>query len=172
MPDLPTRPLTDAEHRSISSQMLALREHFSVWSPDHEQEHDLLSFAYYEGVTEPAELLRASAPLALGESLVARHGCEWAMVRAGREWHFGVRHHLLDEPIDLMTLEDGSWNRGEYDKSPAPGERTNDSYDLIVLVLEWKRLFGRDDQIPDGTMEEIELQYNRRRVFGRRLDLP
>jgi hypothetical protein len=94
-----------------------LQEHFHQW-PHGGREHDLVAFAYYEGCGGTAccgEILAEAAPLALGKELVANHGFRWAMIASGDTWRYGVVHPALDGPIDLVSLEDGSWNDEEYD---------------------------------------------------------
>jgi hypothetical protein len=54
------------------------------------------------------------------------------MIRSGRSWKCGVEHPTLDRPIDLNALEDGSWNREEYDQPPCPGKMTHDSPETTV----------------------------------------
>ena len=94
-----------------------------------------MAFAYYEGCGGTAccgEILAEAAPLALGKELVANHGFGWAMIASGDTWRYGVVHPALDGPIDLVLLEDGSWNDEEYDLPPSPGKRTHDSLETIV----------------------------------------
>jgi hypothetical protein len=94
-----------------------------------------VAFAFYErcGGTECCgAILAEAAPLALGKELVARHGFRWVMVTSGQSRRYGVTHPALDRPIDLASLEDGSWNDEEYDQPPVPGRMTHDSLETIV----------------------------------------
>jgi hypothetical protein len=130
------RSLIPAEKALVTRVLRRLREHFHAWPclPGHE--HDLAGFAYYEGCGHRWECCRAilaeAAPLALGRELVTKHGFRWVMVRSGRSWRYGVEHPALDRPIDLRSLEDGSWNEEEYDQPPCPGKMTHDSLEAIV----------------------------------------
>jgi hypothetical protein len=63
---------------------------------------------------------------------VANHGFRWAIVRSGRTWRYAVAHPALDRPIDLASLEDGSWNEEEYDQPPCPGRMTLESLPTII----------------------------------------
>ncbi len=118
-----------------------LREHFPKEWPGciEGHEHDLMGFAYYEGCGHRweccRELLAEAAPFALGQALVADHGFRWVMIRSGRSWRHGVEHPALGRPIDLASLEDGSWNEEEYDQPPCPGRMTLDSLETIVRKL-------------------------------------
>lgn len=56
------------------------------------------------------------------------------MLAAEESWRYGVAHSALDRPLDLLSLENGSWNGEEYasDGAPYPGKITLDSLDTIV----------------------------------------
>jgi hypothetical protein len=136
---LSTRDLAPSEEAFIAGVLRRLREHFHEWcGPAAEgHEHDLVAFAFYEGCggsEHCGEILAEAAPIALGRELVARHGFRWVMIASGDNWRYGVAHPALSRPIDLLSLEDGSWNDEEYDPGgePAPGETTHDSLDTIV----------------------------------------
>ena len=142
MPELSTRDLTPSEEAHVADVFRRLREHFYVWSapetPGHE--HDLVAFAYYEGCHRRDECCRAilgeAAPLALGQELVTRHGFRWVMIASGDAWRYGVAHPALSRPIDLLSLEDGSWNEVEYsggsEPHPGDGSMTHDSLETIL----------------------------------------
>ena len=49
-------------------------------------------------------------------------GSDRGMLSSGGTARYGVMHPALDEPIDLGSLEDGSWNNGEYDSPPSRGK--------------------------------------------------
>jgi hypothetical protein len=122
---------------------------------------DVLGWAYYEGydkLPSALQVMVSSAPYVVGEALVKQDEFKWVMVAADESWHHGVIHPLLAEPIDLLTLEDGSWHRpdDENDEPPRPGETTLESYEFIVLAVEWKRVAGRDVPIPAGNLRDIE----------------
>jgi hypothetical protein len=135
MSTVSSRSLTPAEKASITRTLRRLREHFHEWPHYEGHEHDLIEFAYYEGCGDTeccGDLLAKAAPFALGKELVARHGFQWVMITSGRSWRYGVAHPALDRPIDLASLEDGSWNDEEYDEPPCSGRMTVDSLDTIV----------------------------------------
>jgi cell wall assembly regulator SMI1 len=135
---LSTRDPTPAEEALIADVLRRLREHFHAWPTKEGHEHDLAAFAYYEGCARRDDCCRTilgeAAPFALGQELVARHGFRWVMIASGDTWRYGVAHPALRHPIDLLALEDGSWNNEEYDLGggPDPGEMTHDSFDTIV----------------------------------------
>ncbi len=136
MTAISVRDLTPAEGASIEDVLRRLREHYSVWSEFATGfEHDLMAFAYYEGCSDRDDCCRAilaeAAPFALGRELVARHGFRWVMIGSGAGWRYGVEHPALDRPIDLLSLEDGSWNVEEFDQPASPGRTTLDSLETI-----------------------------------------
>jgi hypothetical protein len=133
------KSLTDEQRSHIADVLRRLRDHFPAWSKGAEgHEHDLMAFAYYEGCGHRPgweccrDILAEAAPFVVGQALVASHGFRWVMIRARRSWRFGVEHRAMDRPIDLSSLEDGSWNEREYDQPPAPGTITFDSLETIV----------------------------------------
>jgi hypothetical protein len=139
MSTLSLREPTASEVAFIADVLRRLREHFPEWcSPNAEgYEHDLAAFAFYEGCggsEHCGAILAEAAPFALGRELVARHGFRWVMLASGDGWRYGVAHPALSDAIDLLSLEDGSWNEVEYDPGgePAPGEMTHDSLETIV----------------------------------------
>ena len=136
MPAASIRSLTSAEEGAVEDVLRRLREHFSAWPCPPGHEHELMGFAYYEGCGHRWECCRATlaeaAPFALGRALVAHHGFRWVMIRSGRSWRYGVIHPALGRPIDLASLEDGSWNEEEYDEPPSSGRMALDSLDTIV----------------------------------------
>jgi hypothetical protein len=135
-----TRDLDPTEEAHIADVLRRLREHYHIWVREPGYEHDLAAFAYYEGCDRRDECCRAilgeAAPFALGQELVARHGFRWVMLGAGDTWQFGVTHPALAAPIDLLSLEDGSWNDREYDPGsephPGDGSMTHDSLETIL----------------------------------------
>jgi hypothetical protein len=129
-----TRDPTPDEKAHIGDVLRGLREHFHEWPCVEGGEHELVAFAYYEGCggTEHCgAILTEAAPLALGQVLVAKHGFRWVMI-AEDPRRYGVAHPALGRPIDLASLEDGSWNDEEYDQPPCPGRMTHDSLETIV----------------------------------------
>src|SRR4051812_5764589 len=135
MSALSSRSLTRGEEASIARVLAGLREHFREWPTPEGREHHLVAFAYYEGCGGSAccgRPLAEAAPLALGGELVAEHGFRWVMLTSGESPRYGVAHPALDRPIDLGSLEDGSWNDEEYDRPPDPGRMTHDSLETIV----------------------------------------
>lgn len=138
MPAISPRSLTPAEKASITRVLRKLREHYPKEWPGciEGHEHHLVAFAYYEGCGHRweccREVLAEAAPLALGRELVANHGFRWVMLSSGESRRYGVAHPVLDRPIDLASLEDGSWNDEEYDQPPDPGRMTHDSLETIV----------------------------------------
>ena len=135
MPPPSSRDLTKGEEASLARVLRNLREHFHEWPSPEGHEHHLVAFAYYEGCGGSAccgRLLAEAAPLALGGELVASHGFRWVMLTTGESPRYGIAHPALDRPIDLASLEDGSWNDEEYDQTPEPGKVTHDSLATIV----------------------------------------
>jgi len=125
---------TSAEEAHIADVLRTLREHFSEWTCVEGGEHDLVAFAFYEGcgrLDHCRAILAEAAPFALGQELVAKHEFHWVMI-SGESWRYGVAHSALSGPIDLTSLEDGSWNDEEYDEPPCPGRMTHDSLETIV----------------------------------------
>lgn len=139
MSDYSTRELTPSEEKFIADLLHELCNIFRVWVHSEGFEHDLIGFAYYEGCGGPeqpySELLARASPFALGRELVSRHGFRWVMIASGSEWRYGVTHPALHQPIDLVSLEDGSWNHEEYDEPPDAGRMTHDSFDTIVAQV-------------------------------------
>ncbi len=133
-----TREPTPAEDKRIEEVLGRLREHFKIWCGPNArgQEHHLAWFAYYEGCAGRDEccglILDEAAPFALGRELVEHHGFRWVMLPLDGEWRYGVAHPALDAPIDLFSLEDGSWNQEEYDQPPYRGMLILDSLESIV----------------------------------------
>ena len=126
------------ELKAISDVLRRLREHFPEWNKGNSAEgleHTLVGFAFYEGCGDSGhcgEILAEASPFALGQELVARHGFRWVMLTAGEIPRYGVMHLGLREPIDVGSLEDGSWNDRDYEMPPARGERTHDSLETII----------------------------------------
>jgi hypothetical protein len=138
MSDNSTRDLLPSEEAFIDDVLRRLRTHFREWRCAEGHEHHLVAFAYYEGCggsDHCGELLAEAAPFALGRELVSNHGFRWIMLAAGEEWRYGVMHPALEQPIDLISLEEGSWNHEEYDEPPAPGRTTHDSLEPIVTQV-------------------------------------
>jgi hypothetical protein len=142
MSALSPRDPTPAEAAFIADVLRRLREHYHTWcAPETEgHEYDLVAFAYYEGCDRRDEccrgILSEAAPFALGQELVLRHGFRWVMLPSGDTWRYGVAHPTLEHPIDLLSLEDGSWNDEEYDPGsephPGDGSMTHDSLETIL----------------------------------------
>lgn len=107
------KPLEKRDRDFIAETLARLRDHFSVWKGYEGRDRDLIEFAYYEGCTKGASsglILAQAAPFALGQELVDHYGFEWGVVERRFEVAtFAVHHPNLDEPIDLLTLEDGKW---------------------------------------------------------------
>lgn len=104
-----TRAATRRELAAIESKLGHLRDAFKCWPTKLGFEWDLCRFAYYEGSdrhsTELADVLGATAPLALGRELVERHNCEWCMIESSSGSRIGVHHQSLDAPVDLFALD-------------------------------------------------------------------
>jgi hypothetical protein len=142
MSEFSVRDPTPAEMAHVADVLRRLREHFHEWSvPETEgHEYDLAAFAYYEGCDRRDDCCRAilgeAAPFTLGQELVLRHGFRWVMFASGDAWRYGVAHPALSVPIDLLSLEDGSWNEREYDPGcephPGDGSMTHDSLETIL----------------------------------------
>jgi hypothetical protein len=132
------RGLTRPERAFIADVLRRLREHFPEWNKKDSakgNEHTLVGFAFYEGCGDSrhcGEILAEAAPFALGQELVTRYGFRWVMLPSGGIARYGVMHPALDEPVDLSSLADGSWNGREYDGLPSRGVRTHDSLETIV----------------------------------------
>ena len=153
-----TRRLTPTEAAHIGDVLRRLREHFYAWSAPETVGHEyhLADFAYYEGCDRRDDCCRAilgeAAPFALGQELVRSHGFQWVMLppratpvpsapssfpsSSPSPWRYAVTHPTLPEPIDLLSLEDGSWNDREYDPGsepkPGDGSMTHDSLETIL----------------------------------------
>lgn len=132
---------TRAEKAFIADVLRRLREHFPEWAGYDAtgHEHALVGFAFYEGCGDSrhcGEILAEAAPFAIGEQLVTEHGFRWVMLTGEPAVRYGVVHPALGEPIDLGSLEDGSWNDTEYDGPPSRGERTHDSLETILERIE------------------------------------
>jgi hypothetical protein len=129
-----TRALTAGDRAVIDAELHELREHFHEWSSDDPCEHSLIEFAIYEGCVESdhcRDVLRKAAPFALGKELVEKDGFEWVMLQVDGGWHHAVTHPSLDTPVDLATIENGSWNREQYDEVQDPARIVNESYGAL-----------------------------------------
>jgi hypothetical protein len=58
-----------------------------------------------------------------------------------------VEHPALDRPIDLASLEDGTWNDEDYDQPPDPGRATLDSLPTII-----ERVHRLQEAEPDSVL--------------------
>lgn len=108
-PGLPRliRELTPEERLHLEQQLKAFRNEFACWHDIFTNSWDMLDFAYYDRVTsvpEIRQLLDRTEGLVYGDKCVVLYGCEWCMIGVGGEWHFGVRHETLDEPIDVSQF--------------------------------------------------------------------
>jgi hypothetical protein len=129
------KSLTDEQRAYVDDVLRRLRDHFHEWPCPKGYEYKLMAFAYYEGCGDSEccrELLAEAAPFAVGQELVTHHGFRWVMIGARRSSRYGVEHPALDRPIDLASLQDGSWNEQEYDQPPSPGKMTLDSLETIA----------------------------------------
>jgi hypothetical protein len=131
-----TRDLEPAEEAHLADVLRRLREHFSVWAREG-YEHSLAGFAYYEGCAGRDQcchdLLAEAAPFALGQELTARHGFRWAMLGSEDSWSYAVTHPALAQPIDLLSLEDASWNDEDYDGEWQYSGKT--TIDSLITIL-------------------------------------
>jgi hypothetical protein len=132
------RDLTRPEKAFVAGVLRRLREHFPEWNKNNSAEgaeHALVGFAFYEGCGDTrhcGEILAEAALFALGQELVTSYGFRWVMLTSGEAPRYGVMHPSLNAPIDLCSLEDGTWNDREYSGPPSRGERTHDSLETIV----------------------------------------
>ncbi|MBX2851194.1 MAG: hypothetical protein KTR15_05560 [Phycisphaeraceae bacterium] len=128
----------------IAQSLKRLRDHFSVWAGYLGREYELIGFAQYEGSRKsPAccRVVEEVVPFALGQHLVDHYGFEWVALRRAIDTRvYGVRHANLQEPIDVMSLEDGSWcEEPPPDGEPhEPGEQTYYSLEPIVRASKQK----------------------------------
>jgi hypothetical protein len=94
-----------------------------------------MEFAYYEGCGDSehcGDILAEAAPFALGAELVASHGFRWVMLSGKSGPRYGVVHPVLSDPIDLESLEDGSWYEDDTYSEPSRGAVTTRSLETIV----------------------------------------
>jgi hypothetical protein len=137
MVDGSVRNLTRSEAAFVAVVLRELCDHFHEWRTFEGHEHSLVGFAYYEGCGDSGhcgKILAGAAPFALGKELVTLHGFRWVMVSSGDTWRYGVLHPALKQPVELHSLENGSWNdnENEYEEAPEQGKRTHDSLATIV----------------------------------------
>src|SRR5690349_24152783 len=107
-----TREFEAADQKQLDEIFAGLRAHFHEWSQNHDNEHDLIGFAYYEGCGGSSccgSILSRAAPLAVGKELVAHYGFQWTMARTKDDWDFAVVHPSLGLFVDLRDLDSGSW---------------------------------------------------------------
>ena len=141
--------LSDREHAFIFDSLRRLREHFKIWPEYGGRELQLIGFALYEGCYKDAasgRIVAETAPFALGQELVSHYGFEWTVVqRPIQIATYAVAHPLIQEPIDVLALEDGAWMDDDPldDEPPVPGERTYRSLDKILEAANLRRLPNR-----------------------------
>lgn len=126
------RDPSESELAHVADVLQRLREHFHEW---HSEGHELMEFAYYEGCGDSehcGDILAEAAPFALGAELVARHGFRWVMLSGKSGPRYGVTHPVLSDPIDLESLEDGSWYEDDPDRDKSRGAVTTRSLETIV----------------------------------------
>jgi hypothetical protein len=127
------RPLTTVEQNAIRAVFKRLNRSFKEWPEYHDDPHALVTFAFYEGCG--GSILVEAAPLVLGDRLVREHGFAWVMVGEGDHARHAVVHPKLAAPIVLASLEDGAWVANDLKYQDGPGQRTNNSYENIVLLV-------------------------------------
>ncbi len=98
-----SRALTAADHDRLETVLGRFRAEFDCWRDMADNEWDLLAFVLYEGMRLP--VVAEATPLILGKKCVALHGARWCMIRAGDDWHFGIDHDDLAEPVDLSNFK-------------------------------------------------------------------
>lgn len=109
-----SRALTSGDHDRLEAVLGRFRAEFDCWRDLTDNEWDLLAFVLYEGVTPP--VVAEATPLILGKKCVALHGARWCMIRSGDEWHFGIDHNDLAEPVDLTNFKPKALRRRLSDK--------------------------------------------------------
>ena len=137
------RPLTADESSHVEDVLARLRAHFSVWPTEAGKEWYLVNFAYYEGCGRRdqccVDILRESAPLAVGSTLVHDHGFEWCTINGSDSARFSVRHSTIADPIDLYALESNPLLDPEHhddDTEPfEPGEGAHESMHAILRLI-------------------------------------
>jgi len=141
--------LSERETAYIGDSLCRLREHFRAYGDYSGREFELIEFANYEGAHKDAasgRIVEETAPFALGQLLVSHYGFEWmVMNRVFEVATYAVKHSNMDEPIDLLKLEQGEWYEEDPkdDEGPRPGERTIDSLDPILRAANVQRRPGR-----------------------------
>lgn len=136
------RPLDQEEKLYIQTVLNELFDHFYQWKSAHTNDpHGLMEFAYYEGCGDTeccGDILFKAAPFALGTYLKTNYGCEWVMVKENSSWHFAIDHEVLDNPIELLSLESGQYYRQDPEdvhEYLARGEKTIYSAQAIINLI-------------------------------------
>ena len=136
-------PLNPEQSTHVDDVLGRLRDHFSVWPTESRKEWYLVDFAYYEGCGRRdqccADILRESAPLALGSTLVHDHGFEWCAIQTSDSACFAVRHPQISNPLDLYELETNPLMDPDHhddDTGPfEPGEGAHESMHAILRLI-------------------------------------
>ncbi len=137
------RSLNSEEASHVEDVLSRLREHFSVWPTEPGKEWYLVDFAFYEGCGRRdqccVDILRESAPLAVGSTLVHDHGFEWCTLQGSDTSRISVRHPKIADPIDLHELELSprlSPDHHDDDTEPfEPGEGAHESIHAILRLV-------------------------------------
>ncbi len=139
----------ERERAYIVDSLRRLREHFKIWPSYDDKELQLIGFAIYEGCYKDAasgRIIAETAPFALGQELVSHYGFEWVIIQKPIEIAtYAITHPSIETPIDVLTLEDGSWYEADPrdEEPPVPGERTYYSIDPILKAAKLRRHFNR-----------------------------
>jgi len=103
------RDLGFDDYSRLKSVFDRFRREFAVWADQYVNNWELLAFVQYEGIDLP--IVREAEPLIKGEKCVELHGARWCMIAVGAEWHFGITHADLVEPVDLSVFNRKRLNR-------------------------------------------------------------
>ncbi len=106
-----------------------------------------VGYLFYEGLADSIDpgVLRRGSLVVVGDVLVQCCLCHWAK-DIGRD-RFVLVHPLLDDPIDLLAIEERSMAHepSPGHEKPSPGEWVVDSYDHWRDKINYVRVFGRPD---------------------------
>lgn len=94
--------MTTEDRRRLDEVFARFQAEFSMWTESHPVLWELLAFVQYEGIDLP--IIREAAPLIKGLKCVSLHGARWCMLAVGDDWHFGLDHEDLEQPVDLTRF--------------------------------------------------------------------
>ena len=107
----------EADYERRESVLAAFREEFRpFYEIFGDNDSEILSFVYYEGVQDYQVngLISAAEPFIVGDVLVKVFGCQWCVVEFGDTRCFALQHNSLDSPFKLEPF------RWSYAKKELP----------------------------------------------------